>query len=138
MSRSTFLLDRWFLYGVKQEQRGITRRLIVCSALFGVVMVADLTVVAHVREGTWLSAVALGGLGAALGWAALQPAHGRQAWRRGYLHGRAAMLASMVEAGERGLSGQEWYLAEMERDFGSLTSALGHVDHSEHEGAEEP
>lgn len=47
-------------------------------------------------------------------WGVLQT---RTAWRRGYLHGRQAMMASLVEAIQRGMPPHEWVLAEAERDL---------------------
>lgn len=39
-----------------------------------------------------------------------------QAYRRGWLHGRQAMTLSMLEAMRRGMSLDEWVVAEMRRD----------------------
>jgi hypothetical protein len=40
----------------------------------------------------------------------------REAHRTGYLHGRAKMVLSLVEAEQRGMTRLDWLAAEMERD----------------------
>ena len=44
----------------------------------------------------------------------------RWARLRGYFEGRAALLASMAEARQRGLSAEEWMVGEVERDLAKL------------------
>lgn len=46
----------------------------------------------------------------------LQPLLLRRSYRTGWLIGRARMLLSMEEAARRGLTGEEWAIAEAERD----------------------
>jgi len=56
-------------------------------------------------------------IGICAGIACTMPTHLRRGYAAGWYEGRQAMVTSMAEAINRGLSVQEWFEAEMERDM---------------------
>jgi hypothetical protein len=66
----------------------------------------------------------------------VQPGFRRSAMRSGWLLGRSALLQSMHEAQRRGLSPEEWQIAEFERDVAVMRGAPIHLPRSEPEEPE--
>lgn len=93
---------------------------------------------ALVGMSAWLLAVLADGIGSAwLGvpigalagcyvcWAALAWTRAARAYRDGWAEGRRAFVLSMGEAQARGLTGEEWVTAELERDMTMLLGREG-------------
>lgn len=83
------------------------------------------------RDSGWRT-VASGIIGLVVAIASMATAKRMQAYRSGWFEGRGQMVASLVEASQRGLSTQEWLRSQAEKDaalmFGVVWSPKSEED----------
>lgn len=97
-----------------QRWRMISTVVAMVSLGFGLLVVINNAPPGPVR------ALASGGMGLFIGWGGLGAYKRIHAYRLGWVHGRIALVRSLREAYNRGMSPGEWMQAEYERDMATM------------------